>query len=302
MQKTKNIEFKSQNATLRGQMLLPENCEVNCPTVIMAHGFSTSIEMTANKYAAAFREAGYLVIIYDHYGLGKSEGLPRQDINYSIQARGFIDCLDFACSQAEVDPTRIALWGCSSSARLAYMVGSIDHRPKVILAQVPAFGADLGVEDSDNQAYNYTKKVVMSDDISQYKSDVTGPVRVVSRDQEAAPSYLYHPTAANWFLEYGNRPDAGWVNEVTVTRVDDPFGYHPLHSAKHLQSAVLLVVAHDEEIEGAAPAVVRQIFDSLEVPKKWVDIDGGHFGLLYYPSALFDKASQAEINFLNEHL
>jgi uncharacterized protein len=37
-------------------------------------------------------------------------------------------------------------------------------------------------------------------------------------------------------------------------------------------------------------------------PKEWVDVPGGHFGLLYYPSPEFDQASSAQANFLVRHL
>jgi hypothetical protein len=32
------------------------------------------------------------------------------------------------------------------------------------------------------------------------------------------------------------------------------------------------------------------------------EVDGGHFGLLYHPGALFDLASRAECDFLIQHL
>jgi hypothetical protein len=37
-------------------------------------------------------------------------------------------------------------------------------------------------------------------------------------------------------------------------------------------------------------------------PKELLQVDGGHFGLLYHPGALFDLASRAERDFLIRHL
>ncbi len=37
-------------------------------------------------------------------------------------------------------------------------------------------------------------------------------------------------------------------------------------------------------------------------PKEKIEIDGGHFGLLYYPSELFEQASNAQRDFLNQYL
>ena len=92
----RNIEFKSQGATLRGRLYLPIIKSKKSPVVIMAHGFTTTIEgMTADKYAEEFREAGFAVALYDHRNLGISDGEPRQEINFWMQARGYIDAIDF---------------------------------------------------------------------------------------------------------------------------------------------------------------------------------------------------------------
>jgi uncharacterized protein len=53
---------------------------------------------------------------------------------------------------------------------------------------------------------------------------------------------------------------------------------------------------------GALPAVARDAYDKLEGPKEWIEIDGGHFGLLYFPSEEFEGASYAQARFLSDHL
>jgi hypothetical protein len=63
-----------------------------------------------------------------------------------------------------------------------------------------------------------------------------------------------------------------------------------------------MIVATNDEMDGANPEVTYKIFKMIKQPKELVDIDGGHFGLLHYPSALFDKSSKAQIDFLNKYL
>ena len=53
---------------------------------------------------------------------------------------------------------------------------------------------------------------------------------------------------------------------------------------------------------GANPAVSRQAFDAVPGPKELLEIAGGHFGLLHYPSALFDHASTVQRDFLVRQL
>ena len=63
-----------------------------------------------------------------------------------------------------------------------------------------------------------------------------------------------------------------------------------------------LMLNQKTEMDSANPEVTLEIFKMVKQPKEWVDIDGGHFGLLHYPSALFDKSSKAQIVFLNRYL
>lgn len=62
----KIIEFASENATLRGRLYHPKK-STKLPIIIMAHGYSATIEgMCADKYAEKFSNAGYAVLLYDH--------------------------------------------------------------------------------------------------------------------------------------------------------------------------------------------------------------------------------------------
>ncbi|HET6320183.1 MAG TPA: hypothetical protein VFG86_27310 [Chloroflexota bacterium] len=62
------------------------------------------------------------------------------------------------------------------------------------------------------------------------------------------------------------------------------------------------IVAPQDEIRDAGRAVARAAYDQLGGQKQWLDIDGGHFGLLYVPSPEFDFASSAQARFLSQHL
>jgi hypothetical protein len=53
---------------------------------------------------------------------------------------------------------------------------------------------------------------------------------------------------------------------------------------------------------GALPAVSREAYEKVAGPKGWIEIEGGHFGLLYFPSEEFERASSAQARFLSEHL
>ena len=48
--------------------------------------------------------------------------------------------------------------------------------------------------------------------------------------------------------------------------------------------------------------IARAAFESAPDPKELLLVEGGHFGLLYHPSPLFDRVSAAQADFLARHL
>lgn len=299
----RDIEFESQGALLRGKLYLPENEEKKSPVVIMAHGFTTTINgMTADKYAEKFREAGFAVLLYDHRNFGISDGEPRQEINFWVQCRGYIDCIDFAVTEPEIDTTRIAVWGASLSASEAFLVGSVDERVKAIINQIPAYGEKFPIECKDVSLYSFAKKIVLSERIMDLPHTVSEQMPIVSSDQLGTPSALSEITAYRWFIEYGGRYGTNWKNIVSFSNIEIPDLFHIGQCAPHLKAPILMVVATNDEMEGASNKVTSEVFKMIKQPKKIIEIDGGHFGLLHYPSSIFDKSSKAQIDFLIKYL
>ena len=299
----RDIEFKSQGAILRGRLYLPENKSKKSPVVIMAHGFTTTINgMTADKYAERFREAGFAALLYDHRNFGISDGKPRQEINFWIQSRGYIDGIDFVSTQLEIDTTKIAIWGASLSAREAFLVGSVDERVKAIINQIPAYGSDLPSKDMNGKLYSFAKNTLAMERIKDLPHTVTEQMPIVSPDQFGRPSALTELTAYRWFIEYGGRYGTNWKNVVSFLNIEAPEEFHIGQCAQHLKGPILMVVATNDEMNGANNNVTEEVFKMIKQPKELVEIDGGHFGLLYYPSSIFDKSSKAQIDFLNKYL
>ncbi len=86
------VEFPSQAATVRGRLYRHSETAEKLPLIIMAHGYSATINgMVADNFAEKFCEAGFAVLLYDHRNFGMSDGEPRQQINIWLQARGYRD-------------------------------------------------------------------------------------------------------------------------------------------------------------------------------------------------------------------
>ena len=125
---------------------------------------------------------------------------------------------------------------------------------------------------------------------------------IVSSDQLGTPSALSEITAYRWFIEYGGRYGTNWKNVVSFLNIEAPEEFHIGQCAQHLKGPILMVVATNDEMNGANNNVTEEVFKMIKQPKELVEIDGGHFGLLYYPSSIFDKSSKAQIDFLNKYL
>lgn len=269
----------------------------------MAHGFTTTISgMTADKYAERFREAGFAVLLYDHRNLGISDGEPRQEINFWMQAKGYIDAIDFVSKQPEINPQKIAVWGASMSSREAFLVGTTDERVKAVIMMIPALGEEIPKQDKDGSQYAFAKATLLNDDIKSLPQTTTERMPIVSSDQISTPSALTELTAYRWFIEYGGRFGTNWQNVVSFSNIDTPEDFNLGQCAPHLKAPIMMVVATNDEMNGANTKVTAHVYNTITQPKEWIDIDGGHFGLLYYPSELFEKSSKAQIDFLKRHL
>lgn len=296
------VEFTSENATLRGRLYYPKKT-TRLPIVIMAHGYSATIEgMCADNYAEKFYHAGYAVLLYDHRGFGISEGEPRQQTNKWIQARGYQDAINYVTTLPEVDHDKISLWGVSMGASAAIVVASVDHRVKAIITLVPACDHKLPPPDTDGQAYQTIRESFLHGSVEGTPETTFGPIPVVSFDQNTVRSMLPTLTAFRWFMEYGGRYNTKWENSVTHVEPNVPVRFNSVVCIPHIKAALFMIVAKYDEVKAANADVARHAYERAPFPKELLEVDGGHFGLLHYPSELFSKASSAQIDFLKKYL
>ena len=297
----RDVSFRSEGAEMSGWYYSPDT-PPPWPLVVMAHGFTATKEMVADRYAEAFREAGLAVLLYDHRGFGASSGEPRQQIDPWLQARGYRDAISFATTLDDVDSSRIALWGDSYSSGVALVVAALDDRAAALVVQVPALGAEVPPTDPDGSLRESIEETVRSGSADPTVDEIRGPMPVVWDDQDRRPSALTPETAFRWFNGYGTRTGTNWANEVTIVRPAHPVQWHPGLCASDVSCPTLFVVSPEDEMVRSSPAVARDAYDRLAGPKQWVEIPGGHFGLLYHPSETFDRASSEQARFLTETL
>jgi hypothetical protein len=297
------VEFTSAGVVLRGY-LYEHHPDPTLPraAVVMTHGFSaTATGMVADRYAEVLHGAGLNILLFDGPSLGMSDGKPRRVLNRWAQLRAYRDALGFMAGLPTVDAARLGVWGDSLSGGSALGVGAFDGRVKAVVVQVPACGSELPREDPGGELFATLRGIYLGDQLPGVR-DRQGPMAVVSPAPGSIPSLLEPITAFRWFIDYGARHGTGWDNRATVETSDTPIAYHPGICAPHLHGASFWTIAIDDEMPGAETPISRRAFESAPEPKELLLVEGGHFGMLYHPSELFDVVSAAQADFLGRHL
>ncbi len=251
-----DVDFASHGARLRGRLYRPSGSGP-APAVVMAHGTSATITMTTDRYAEVFRESGFAVLLYDHRNFGASGGEPRQEINPWVQARGYRDAITFVESVPGIEHDAIAIWGDSYSAAEVIVVGAVDERPAAVVAQVPAMGPQPAPPDPDGSSFSVLRDTLHDGAVDAGPGDRADPLPVVSADQLNTPSLLTPIQAFRWFIEYGGRHGTGWENRATRVVPATPCPFHAGIAAPHLLAPLLMMIAPEDEMPAANPAVSR---------------------------------------------
>jgi len=268
----------------------------------MAHGFTATVHMVADRYAEVYQAAGFAVLLYDHRNIGASGGEPRQEVNPWIHARGYRDAVSYLHTRSDIALDRIALWGDSNSAMLVTVLGAIEPRIKVVVAQIPSCGPQIPEIAPSEELFQKMKETFERGDVRGTPETTAGPMPVVSFDQMGSPSHLKPLTAFRWFIEYGGRFQSNWQNAATRVIPATPVPFSPYLAGPFIKADILFMVAPGDEMVMANPDVARATYELIRSYKEYQEIPGGHFGLLYYPSELFDRASSIQADFLSRRL
>ena len=180
----------------------------------MAHGYAGVKEHGLERFARAFAEAGFVVLVHDH---GISVQAMAASVTISI--RGARSPTGDAPSPFS-NPCPRSIRAVSASGAPSYagghvlVLGATDRRIRAVVAQVPTIsGYEQGLRRVPPDAIAALERLFDEDERAQFRGEPPRRQQVVSDDPSVPASYRT-TDAISFYLQPA--PPGAWRNEVTV--------------------------------------------------------------------------------------
>jgi fermentation-respiration switch protein FrsA (DUF1100 family) len=292
----RNVEFEGEGGvTLRGWLFVP-GAKGPAPAITMAHGYAGVKELGLERFARAFAEAGFVVLLHDHRNFGASDGAERGDVDPWQQIADWRRAISFLESRPEVDADRIGIWGTSYAGGHAIVLGATDRRLRAVVSQVPTIsGFEQGLRRVAPEGIAGLERAFAEDDRGQLRGEPLRRQLVVSDDPTVPASYR-SKDAIDFYLQ--PTPQGIWENSVTIRSTRAARMYEPgIWVPRVSPTPLLMVVALSDTITVTDLGLAA--YERALEPKKLQLVSGGHFDPYL---SQFDKTSGAAIAWFRQHL
>jgi uncharacterized protein len=296
MVQRQDVEFPVEGGeTLRGWLFVPDGLAPH-PAITMAHGFAGVKEHGLERFARAFADAGFVVLVHDHRGFGASDGSPRFDIDPWGQIADWRRAISFLESHPAVDADRIGLWGTSYAGGHAIVLGATDRRLRAVVAQVPTIsGYQQSLRRVPPDQVPTLEAAFAADERHQFHGAPPATQAVVSPDPGVPAAYRSADAVAFYNQPV---PEGVWENVVTLRSTRTARMYEPATWIPRVSPTPLLMIVAMHDTITLADVALSGYEQALQ-PKELVTIDGDHFDPYL---TRFAEASGAAIAWFTEHL
>ncbi|MFD0688207.1 alpha/beta hydrolase [Actinomadura fibrosa] len=271
MTSQKKISFPADEATLVGNLFLPDGADGPLPGVVVAGTWTSVKEMMADRYAERLADRGLAALSFDFTGFGESGGEPRDFESPELKIRDLRHAVSYLAEHPAVDGDRIGALGVCAGAMYVSAEASEDERVRSLALVAPwlhdaeicaaSYGGDEGVAARINASVQ-----------ARARYDETGEVEYVPAVDAADPRAAM-PMDIGFYLdpERGNVP--AWPNRFAVMAWEGWLTLDSSAIAADLTVPTLLV--HSEE--GALPDGARRFYAALTGPKEFLWTEGTQF-------------------------
>jgi pimeloyl-ACP methyl ester carboxylesterase len=267
--------------------------------VIMAAGLGVTKEPGTDLFARRFHDEGFSVLAFDYRHFGESGGEPRLVARIREQHADWEAAIAFARTLPEVDPSKLAIWGFSSSGGHVLPVAARNPDLAAAIAQTPVADGRAATAN----ARRYTTKRALLRFTGRAIRDVIGgatgrePLLVPLTAQPGSVAVLTTPDALDGAraLDPDNRYQ-DWKQEIAARSALQMAFYRPGRYAARVRCPLLVVVCDDDRSALAAPAVGG----ADKAPRgELARFPGGHYAPF---TTVHHDVARVEVAFLRKHL
>ncbi|WP_043452000.1 alpha/beta hydrolase [Jongsikchunia kroppenstedtii] len=256
------------------------------PGVVVCNGMRGVKEWIVPPFGEYFAAAGYTAVVFDHRGLGESDG-ERGRVIPQEQVEDVRNAITFLAERDDVDAERIVLWGTSFGGANAISAAAADSRAKAVVTQV-AFG-DWGRVMRETLSEPAYRTLIAEIDADRSERIRTGKSKHVSPDLmlDNDESRAAKKRSAR---DTGQRPELTF----TVESVERSFDYRPELVAAQIAPRPLLVIG--SAVDQVIPfSECQSLYDHALEPKELQSMNIGHYDICEPPGS--DDAAQIAVDF-----
>lgn len=288
-----DVEFYSGGTTCRGWLYRPP-ANQPAPVVVMAHGFGGVREMRLDVFAERFCQAGYACLVFDYRHFGASDGLPRQLLDIDSQLADWQATIGFARCRADIDGSRIALWGTSFSGGHVIVTAARDPAIAAVIAQCPFTDGMASLLSMSPRTGLKVASRALIDVIAMRLGKAPVMVPIVGPPHSAA--VMTAPGALPAMLAMV--PDGtSWRNEVAARIALQVLSFRPGRQAAAVDCPLLFCLCQADDVTPAR-ATLDYARNALRSEVKLYP--EGHFDI--YVGEAFERVVADQITFLREHV
>ena len=293
-----DVSFDSKGVTCLGWLYLPDDLEANekIPTIVMAHGFSGVKEQVLPEIADRIVDAGFAVLVFDYRYFGGSDGEPRCQLFPLEMVEDYRNAITWVCSQPNVDPSRIGVWGTSYSGGLVAYLGTFDRRVKAVVAQVPSLTNADARRGIDPGKWESVGEYLSQDRIARYLIGEVNYIKVVASEGE--PCVLPGVESYDAFMEIKDTAP-NWRNEITVESLEKIREFDPVSFIHLMAPTALMVIACENDTLIPLDAV-KNAYENANEPKQFTIFPIRHFEI--YRDPWRAKATDNAIEWYKKYL
>jgi dienelactone hydrolase len=297
------ISFASGKEQCAGYMHLPRS-DKQFPCVIMANGFSGTMDWILPAFAERFVAADIAVCTFDYRHLGESSGHPRQIVDIDKQREDLLNAINFVKRYEGIDPGRIALWGTSLGGSHVVEVAARTPGIKALICNMPAIDAIKGANVKAKikslgatrlQLITVTLRLILAAVWDLLRSSLGLLPYYLKVYGQPGKAFFTDPLLAKNFERVAAR-SASWQNKIAARFLLKPPRYKD-GTLERIKAPIFFALAEkDQEVSAAfirEKAAGAGLAEIREYPF-------GHFEL--YHGAAFETVVSDQVAFLQKHL